>query len=165
MAAAPRPAARRAVTLAEGVTAAPARVPRRRSAESGLEVAPAEGETVASSMSGRQYGPSPAAEDLGAPVSNAAAFVDEPEEGDSEDAPARRPGRPRSTPEGGDGKLNLNTATRAELLRLPRVGVQTADRLISFRQEQGPITGLRQLRQADVISVAVWRQIREVVRF
>jgi competence protein ComEA len=61
--------------------------------------------------------------------------------------------------------LNLNTATRAELTRLPRVGEQTADRIIQFREQQGPITGVRQLRNADVLSAAAWRNIRDLVRF
>jgi competence protein ComEA len=61
--------------------------------------------------------------------------------------------------------LNLNTATRGQLTRLPRVGAQTADRIIEFREQQGPIHNLRQLRQADVISVAAARQIRDLVRF
>jgi competence ComEA-like helix-hairpin-helix protein len=61
--------------------------------------------------------------------------------------------------------LNLNTATRADLMRLPRVGAQAADRIIAYREENGPIRGIRQLRQADIISVAVARQIRDLVRF
>jgi competence protein ComEA len=61
--------------------------------------------------------------------------------------------------------LNLNTATRAELLRLPRIGAQSADRIIAFREQNGPIRNLRQLRQADAVSVAVARHIRDLVKF
>jgi DNA uptake protein ComE-like DNA-binding protein len=59
----------------------------------------------------------------------------------------------------------LNTATRGEILRLPRIGAQAADRILAFREEQGRISGARQLRQADVVSAAQWRQIRDLVRF
>jgi DNA uptake protein ComE-like DNA-binding protein len=45
------------------------------------------------------------------------------------------------------------------------VGAQAADRIIAYREEHGPIHGIRQLRQADVVSVAVARQIRDLVRF
>jgi DNA uptake protein ComE-like DNA-binding protein len=63
-----------------------------------------------------------------------------------------------------NGKLNLNTASRAELTQLPRVGAQTADRIIQFREQQGPIRNLRQLRQADILPLSAYRQIRELVR-
>jgi DNA uptake protein ComE-like DNA-binding protein len=81
-------------------------------------------------------------------------------------AQAERPSEaPRAAGRAGQAKLNLNTATRAELTRLPRVGEQTADRIIQFREQQGPITGVRQLRNADVLSAAAWRNIRDLVRF
>jgi DNA uptake protein ComE-like DNA-binding protein len=64
-----------------------------------------------------------------------------------------------------DGRVNLNAATRAELMRLPRIGAQAADRIIEFRGQQGRLTGARQLRNADVLSAAQWRQIRDQVRF
>ena len=66
---------------------------------------------------------------------------------------------------GAAGRLNLNTASRAELLRLPRVGTRTADQIIAFREQYGPIRGMRQLRQAEIVSVTAARRIRDLVRF
>jgi DNA uptake protein ComE-like DNA-binding protein len=63
------------------------------------------------------------------------------------------------------GRLNLNTSTRGELMRLPRIGALAADRIVEFREQQGRITGARQLRQAEVVSAAAWKQIRDQVRF
>jgi hypothetical protein len=74
-------------------------------------------------------------------------------------AVAEAPARPA------DSRINLNTATRGELLRLPRIGAQAADRIIEFREQQGRISGVRQLRNADALSAAQWRQIRDLVRF
>jgi competence protein ComEA len=65
----------------------------------------------------------------------------------------------------GDDRLNLNTASRGQLMRLPRIGAQAADRIIAFREENGPIRNVRQLRQAEVIPVSAARQIRELVQF
>jgi DNA uptake protein ComE-like DNA-binding protein len=59
----------------------------------------------------------------------------------------------------------MNTATRGELTRLPRIGAQTADRIIQYREQQGPITGSRQLRKEEILSPAAWKQIRDLVRF
>jgi competence ComEA-like helix-hairpin-helix protein len=75
------------------------------------------------------------------------------------------PRRGRATGEGGDQRVNLNTATRAELSRLPRVGVQTADRIIEYRTQNGPIRNVRQLRQADIIPVSAAKGMRDRVRF
>jgi DNA uptake protein ComE-like DNA-binding protein len=59
----------------------------------------------------------------------------------------------------------LNVANRAQLTRLPRIGAQTADRIIQFREREGPIRNLRQLRAADIITVAAAKQMRDQVRF
>jgi competence protein ComEA len=64
-----------------------------------------------------------------------------------------------------DNRINLNTATRGQLMRLPRIGAQAADRIIAFREQNGPIRNIRQLRQAEVIPVSAARQMRDQVRF
>ena len=50
-------------------------------------------------------------------------------------------------------------------MRLPRIGAQAADRIIQFRENEGRIRNIRQLRQADAIPVSAARQIRDLVRF
>jgi competence ComEA-like helix-hairpin-helix protein len=120
-----------------GAEAAPARAPRARQ-RAAADTAAAQGE---------------AQPDTRAPATEAAGT-----EAGQEGAGGRTRGGTR------DGKLNLNTATRAELTRLPRIGEQTADRIIQFREQQGPIRNLRQLRQADILPLSAYRQIRELVR-
>ncbi len=46
----------------------------------------------------------------------------------------RAPGKP----------INLNTATVTELMQLPRVGVKTAERIVTFRKQHG---GFRRLEE------------------
>lgn len=48
------------------------------------------------------------------------------------------------------GKININTATQAELETLPGVGVKTAEKIISFRQTQ-PFTQVDDLRYVQGI--------------
>lgn len=60
-------------------------------------------------------------------------------------AAAARTGRPLATGE----RLDLNTATAAELTRLPRVGPALARRLVAHREAQGPF---RTLADVDRVS-------------
>ena len=145
---APRPAerGRRGTAAAAAPPAAPAPAPRgRRAQPAPSAAAPAPARPIEP--------PAPVPRDEAAPVGGP-----QPQGGQ---VPTR------TTAPGGaaDGLVNLNTATRGQLTRLPRVGAQTADRIIEFREQQGPIRNLRQLRQADVISVAAARQIRDLVLF
>jgi competence protein ComEA len=57
--------------------------------------------------------------------------------------PAARP----SPPPGLSGKLNLNTATAAELERLPGVGPTKARRVLEFRGAHGPFRRVMDLRR------------------
>lgn len=56
----------------------------------------------------------------------------------------------RTTAQPAGGKLNVNTATPAQLERLPGIGEVSAAKIIAYRQANGPIRSLDQLRQAGV---------------
>lgn len=56
--------------------------------------------------------------------------------------PAPRPGRKEVT-----GKLNLNTATEAQLLLLPTVGPSKAERVIAWRKKNGGFRRVADLRR------------------
>jgi competence protein ComEA len=56
--------------------------------------------------------------------------------------PALRPGRKEVT-----GKLNLNTATEAQLLLLPTIGPSKADRIIAWRKKNGAFRRVADLRR------------------
>ena len=44
------------------------------------------------------------------------------------------------------GKLNINTATKQQLLDLPGVGEVTADRILTYRAETGKFSDIGELR-------------------
>jgi hypothetical protein len=144
------PRARRARAIAPATEATPAvRQFSTASPQATLETAPPSPATATLPSSRREH-------------TEPAATTDTPAE-----APAARRGRPRANAEGiaPDGRINLNAATRAQLTRLPRIGAQTADRIIELREREGPIRNIRQLRQADIITVAAAKQMRDLVRF
>ncbi|MBP2319741.1 competence protein ComEA [Kibdelosporangium banguiense] len=60
-------------------------------------------------------------------------------------------------------KLNLNTATLAQLDDLPGVGAVTAQRILDYRAERGHFTALEQLRQIDGIGETRYSKLKDLV--
>jgi competence ComEA-like helix-hairpin-helix protein len=50
------------------------------------------------------------------------------------------------------GKLNMNTATKQQLMDLPGIGEVTAERILKYREENGKFTSLEDLRAVKGIS-------------
>jgi comEA protein len=71
------------------------------------------------------------------------------------------------TPAGGPGwsgsgdrpndRVNVNTASTAELEALPGIGPVTARRIVDYRETRGPIRSLEQLREAGVSELLLRR--------
>ena len=47
----------------------------------------------------------------------------------------------------GDGKININTASVEELVQLDRVGPRYAERIVAFREQNGPFTAPEDIMQ------------------
>ncbi len=62
-----------------------------------------------------------------------------------------------------DGRLDLNSATAAELEELPGVGPVLAGRIIAHRDEHGPFAEAAQLREVSGIGEATWASLRDLV--
>ena len=62
-----------------------------------------------------------------------------------------------------DGRLDLNSATAADLEELPGVGPVLAGRIIAHRDEQGPFADAAQLREVSGIGEATWASLRDLV--
>lgn len=83
-----------------------------------------------------------------------------------------KPGEPVSLPEQyGDGRthfnaqgqLNLNLATKEELMELKGIGEKRASDICAFREEKGGFTQTRQLLEISGISEAVFLEIRDKI--
>lgn len=61
------------------------------------------------------------------------------------------------------GKINLNTASGAELETLPRVGPAMAERIIAWRDENGPFTSVDDLLGVTGIGDKTFEALRDLV--
>jgi len=77
--------------------------------------------------------------------------------GPGEDSAAVAAGRP-------DGKIHLNLATAAELDSLPGVGPVIAERIVSFREENGPFDSVEDLLDVPGIGEAKLADLRDRVQ-
>jgi len=61
------------------------------------------------------------------------------------------------------GKININTATVEELVQLDRVGPRYAEKIIAFRQENGPFRSIDEITNVDGIGPSTYEQIKALI--
>lgn len=64
---------------------------------------------------------------------------------------------------GPPGKVNLNSATVADLDGLPGIGPVLAQRIIDYRDQQGPFASVDQLDDVPGIGPAIFAQLTKLV--
>lgn len=64
---------------------------------------------------------------------------------------------------GGNGKVNINTATQSELENLPGVGEAIASRIIEYRQQNGKFGKIEDLQNVKGIGDAKFNNMKEYV--
>jgi competence ComEA-like helix-hairpin-helix protein len=64
---------------------------------------------------------------------------------------------------GQDGRININKASVEELVELPRVGKVVAERIVAFRETNGPFKTVEDLKSVRGIGDKVFDQIRPIV--
>lgn len=60
-----------------------------------------------------------------------------------------------------EGKININTATIAELESLPRIGPKVAQRIIDYRTQNGPFKKVEDLMKVQGIGEKIFNQLKD----
>ena len=66
-------------------------------------------------------------------------------------------------PKGGDGKININTASQGELTDLPGIGDTLAGRIIDYRQKHGSFLQVEDIRSVSGIGEKRYDAIKELI--
>jgi competence ComEA-like helix-hairpin-helix protein len=62
-------------------------------------------------------------------------------------------------------RVNLNAADKETLMLLPGVGERTAEKILQYREEHGPIRDLKELQDADILFESTAEHLRDRVAF
>ena len=54
------------------------------------------------------------------------------------------------------GKINLNTATVKELAQLKRIGLKYAERIVKYRDENGPFKATEDIMKVPGVGTKTW---------
>ena len=68
-----------------------------------------------------------------------------------------------SADSGGDQKVNINTASKEELMSLPGIGETRALAIIAYRQKNGPFTSIEDLKKVEGIKDGVYEKVRDYI--
>ena len=80
-------------------------------------------------------------------------------------APPPAPGQAQDAEAEPSGeRVNLNTATAAELETLPGIGPRTAELIIEYREEEGPFTRVEDLMNIRGIGERTFLRLRPLIR-
>ena len=61
------------------------------------------------------------------------------------------------------GKININTATQRELESLPGIGPVTAQKIITYRQENGSFTEIEAIQNVSGIGPATFEKLKDLI--
>ncbi|MDI6698430.1 MAG: helix-hairpin-helix domain-containing protein [Candidatus Saccharicenans sp.] len=73
------------------------------------------------------------------------------------------PGFAQNQPKAGPGKININTASAAELQNLPRIGPKVAQRIVDYRTQNGPFKKIEDIMKVRGIGEKVFNQIKDLI--
>lgn len=63
-----------------------------------------------------------------------------------------------------DGKVNLNKATKEELMSLPGVGTSRAESIIQYRNENGGFKSIEEIMQISGIKEGLFEKIKDLIK-
>jgi len=62
-----------------------------------------------------------------------------------------------------DGKMNINKASKEELMSLPGVGESRADSIIKYREDVGPFQSIEDIMQVSGIKEGLFEKIKDLI--
>ena len=62
-----------------------------------------------------------------------------------------------------DQKININTASAAELQQLPRIGEKVAQRIIDFREKHGNFQKIEEIMKVKGIGEKMFTSLKELI--
>ena len=73
--------------------------------------------------------------------------------------------RRETRPEAGetDGKVNINQASKEELMTLPGIGEVKADAIIQYRTEQGKFASIEEIKNISGIKDGVFEKMKDKI--
>lgn len=74
------------------------------------------------------------------------------------------PGQTTGETETGDGRMNINTASKEELLTLPGIGLSKAEDIISWREANGPFDRVEDIMNIRGIKEGVFSKIEDRIK-
>jgi len=72
-------------------------------------------------------------------------------------------GTAQETVSAGEGKININTATKEELKTLDRIGDKLAERIIEYRQNHGPFKSIEEIKNVNGIGEKIFESIKDFI--
>jgi competence protein ComEA len=99
---------------------------------------------------------------LAAPISDAQ-HIHVPVLGEAPAAPSAASPSAEGSALGGDGLLDLNSASAADLEDLPGIGATIAERILAYRDEQGRFEAVDDLQQVSGIGAKLFERIAPLV--
>ena len=60
-------------------------------------------------------------------------------------------------------KVNINTASKSELMKLKGVGREVAEKVIAYREKNGPFKTPEAIRKVSGIGKGIWEANREAI--
>jgi len=82
-----------------------------------------------------------------------------PEVGEADPPPAVSGG----TSDSSSGSVNINTATAVELEELPRIGPSTAEKIVAYRDANGPFERIEDIQNVPGIGPATFEELKELI--
>lgn len=69
----------------------------------------------------------------------------------------------QAAPKDGEKKININTASLAELQKLPRIGEKVAKRIIDHRKEHGKFEKIEEIMKIKGIGEKIFKKIKDLI--